>query len=129
MTLRIETSDIVRRWLAGDSAKKIAKDLGCCVATVRYRLNTRSMRMGRAKLDALTIERIQAMRAKGICPKSIAHELKVSVKSVVRYSRVQDFSAVLTELRDQLVRYRDSGKLADTSKVDKQIEALNAVLS
>lgn len=129
MTLPIDTSDIIRRWLAGDSTAKIARDLGCCEATVRYRIKTRDYRMGPAKLDALTIERIQAMRAKGICPKSIAHELKVSLKSVVRHSNAQAHAVVLTELRDQLIAIKERGKIADTTKIEKQIEALTCILA
>lgn len=129
MTLQIDTSDIIRRWIAGDTTKQIAEDLKCCEATVRYRIKTRGHRMGPAQLDALTIERIQAMRAKGICPRSIAHELQVSLKSVYRHSNAHAHAEVLAELRDQLIAIKERGKIADTTKIEKQIEALTCILA
>lgn len=121
MTLPIDTSEIVRRWLAGDSTAAIAKDLGCCEATVRYRIHTRKY------LDALTIERIQAMHAKGISNKSIAHELKVSLKSVTRHAARVDHAGTLAELRDSLKNAMDQGK-GNPNKLIRYIEALNAIL-
>lgn len=127
MTLPIDTSEIVRRWLAGDSTAEIAKDLGCCEATVRYRIHTRKVNMGRKYLDSLTIERIQAMHAKGISNKSIAHELKVSLKSVTRHAARVDHAGTLAELRDSLKNAMDQGK-GNPNKLIRYIEALNAIL-
>jgi len=127
MTLPIDTSEVVRRWLAGDSTATIAKDLGCCEATVRYRINSRHGCMGRGNLDALTVERIQAMKAKGISNRSIAHELKVSIKSVIRYGAMKDYAGTLAELRDTLKNAMDQGK-GNPNKLIRYIEALNAIL-
>lgn len=130
MTLAHDTSVMAERFFNGESMRSIAQDLGCSEGTVRYRLKRAFGARIRchAKLTEETATLAKRMLADGIEPMVVALRIGCTPQTIRKLRQRVRHHAVLVGLRDKLVAIRNNGKIKDTTEIDAQIDALNAIL-
>lgn len=125
----LNNAEIARRYLAGELVEDIAKSYAVHAGTIQYRLKVMGIVMRGHFMDLETRRKMHAMFMADIHNKVIARELGISTRMVQKHKKVWDHKEVLADLLATVERIKANSKETNTSKLDKQIEALKAVLS